>query len=161
MFQKSLLTWKQLISRLKLIAHKLNINVEPQDGRFTINLENDKVDVRVSTIPTAWGESVVIVYCALQPLDLSLNLGLRGKAYKCKKQTERPHGMIIATGPTGSGETTLYAVLNKLNDEETKIITLEDPVEYKLPALIKAIDHSTGYDLRERTTQFCVKTLIL
>ncbi len=143
--------WKQLISRLKLIARlKLNINSEPQDGRFTINLENDKVDVRVSTIPTAWGESVVMRLLRSSAAGLKFeDLGLRGKAYEVlKKQTERPHGMIIATGPTGSGKTTtLYAVLNKLNDEETKIITLEDPVEYKLQGINQSqIDHSTGYD---------------
>ena len=112
--------------------------------------------MRVSTIPTAWGESVVMRLLRSSAAGLKFeDLGLRGKACKCKKQTERPHGMIIATGPTGSGKTTtLYAVLNKLNDEETKIITLEDPVEYKLPGINQSqIDHSTGYDFAKRTTR--------
>ncbi|MCX6743485.1 MAG: ATPase, T2SS/T4P/T4SS family, partial [Candidatus Parcubacteria bacterium] len=80
------------------------------------------------------------------------DLGVRGKAYTdLKRQTERPTGMIVTTGPTGSGKTTtLYAILNKLNNPETKIITLEDPIEYKLEGIAQSqIDHSAGYSFAD------------
>jgi len=143
--------WPKLISRLKLQSHlKINITTQPQDGRFTINLPEDKVDVRVSTIPTAYGESVVMRLLRSSATGLNFDdLGLRGQAYQdLKKQIERPNGMIITTGPTGSGKTTtLYAILNKLNNSATKIITLEDPIEYKLKGINQSqIDHKAGYD---------------
>lgn len=131
--------WKQVISRIKLLSKlKLNVSSEPQDGRFAIFLTNETVDLRVSTLPTSWGESVVMRIlkssAAALPFD---QLGLVGKASKdLDTQINRPNGMIITTGPTGSGKTTtLYAILNHLNDNETKIITLEDPVEYKLKGI--------------------------
>ncbi|MBI5466408.1 MAG: Flp pilus assembly complex ATPase component TadA [Candidatus Kerfeldbacteria bacterium] len=144
-------SWPKIIARFKLLAKlKLNIDNQPQDGRFTIYLIKDKVDVRVSTIPTAYGESVVMRLLKSSAASLEFEqLGLRGKAYEdLKREVERPNGMIITTGPTGSGKTTtLYAVLNKLNDAETKIITLEDPVEYKLKGINQSqIDHAAGYD---------------
>lgn len=143
--------WPQLISRLKLLAKlKLNISATPQDGRFSIHLTNDTVDVRVSTIPTAYGESVVMRLLRASSTGLAFDqLGLRGKAYDdLKREIQRPNGMIMATGPTGSGKTTtLYAILNQLNDSETKIITLEDPIEYKLKGVNQSqIDHAAGYD---------------
>lgn len=128
--------WDKLVSRLKLVAHlKLNITNKPQDGRFTIFLTDDKVEVRVSTIPTSYGESVVMRLLRSSAVGLQFDdLGIQGRAYtELSTQIQRPNGMIITTGPTGSGKTTtLYAILNLLNTPETKIITLEDPVEYKL-----------------------------
>lgn len=128
--------WDKLISRLKLVAHlKLNITSRPQDGRFSIFLADDKVEVRVSTIPTAYGESVVLRLLKASSIRLEFDdLGLQGKVQaSLLEQIKRPNGMIIATGPTGCGKTTtLYAVLNLLNNPGTKIITLEDPIEYKL-----------------------------
>ncbi|MDO8598553.1 MAG: GspE/PulE family protein [bacterium] len=142
--------WPRLISRVKLLSGlKLNVDDVPQDGRFTIALTNDKIDVRVSTLPTAWGESVVMRLLMSSAAGLQFEqLGVRGRAEtQLKTQVERPNGMIITTGPTGSGKTTtLYAVLNKLNDPETKIITLEDPVEYKLKGINQSqIDPSKEY----------------
>jgi len=142
--------WQQIISRLKLIAGlKINVADQPQDGRFTIFLAADKVDVRVSTIPTAFGESVVMRLLRSSATGLKFeDLGIRGRAYEqLKAQIGRPNGMIVTTGPTGSGKTTtLYAVLTTLNDQETKIITLEDPVEYKLPGINQSqIDYSKDY----------------
>ncbi|MDO8621913.1 MAG: GspE/PulE family protein [bacterium] len=142
--------WPRLISRMKLLSGlKLNVDDVPQDGRFTIALTNDKIDVRVSTLPTAWGESVVMRLLMSSAAGLAFEqLGVRGRAQEqLKTQVERPNGMIITTGPTGSGKTTtLYAVLNKLNDPETKIITLEDPVEYKLAGINQSqIDPSKDY----------------
>jgi len=142
--------WKEIISRVKLLSNlKINITSAPQDGRFTIFLANDKVDVRVSTIPTSFGESVVmrLLRSAVQGLSFS-DLGIRGKAFaQLEREIQRPNGMIITTGPTGSGKTTtLYAVLNFLKNPELKIITLEDPVEYKLEGINQSqIDSSKEY----------------
>lgn len=161
--------WKEIISRIKLIAGlKINVADKPQDGRFTIYYGNvaeafrppssgnlkvsatsDRVDVRVSTIPTAYGESVVMRLLRGTAVGLKFeDLGIRGKAFEVlKREVERPNGMIITTGPTGSGKTTtLYAFLNKLNTPETKIITLEDPVEYRLAGINQSqIDPSKNY----------------
>ena len=132
-------TGPKITSRIKQLA-KLKINVvdRPQDGRFSIFLKNDRVDVRVSALPTGFGESIVIRLLMSSAVDLSFEeLGLRGRAYKTlEKEVKRPNGLIIATGPTGSGKTTtLYAILKKLNDPETKIITIEDPIEYELAGI--------------------------
>ena len=142
--------WPQIISRIKLLSSlKLNITARPQDGRFTITLEGDKTDVRVSTIPTTYGESVVMRLLRSSNAGLNFeNLGLRGKSFEeMKIQIERPNGMIITTGPTGSGKTTtLYSILSKLNKPGVKIITLEDPVEYKLKGINQSqMDTEKGY----------------
>ncbi len=142
--------WKQLISRFKLLAGvKMNIDDVPQDGRITIYLTNEKVDIRVSFLPTAFGESVVMRL--LRPKSIALEfeqLGVRGRAWEAlKREIERPNGMIVTTGPTGSGKTTtLYAILKRLNTEDVKIITLEDPIEYKLQGVNQSqIDYSKDY----------------
>lgn len=143
--------WKQIIGRLKLLAGvKINVEDVPQDGRITIYLTNEKIDIRVSFLPTAFGESVVMRI--LRPKAIALefdNLGIRGKALAdLEREIEKPNGMIITTGPTGSGKTTtLYAILKKLNQPTEKIITLEDPIEYKLKGINQSqIDHSKNYD---------------
>lgn len=143
--------WPRIVNRFKLISGlKLNITTVPQDGRFTIFLgEDNKVDVRVSTLPTAYGESIVMRLLKSESVGLPFKeLGIRGIAYKqLKAQIERPTGMIVTTGPTGSGKTTtLYAILNKLNDGHNKIITLEDPIEFKLKGISQSqIDKSRDY----------------
>ena len=143
--------WKQIIGRLKLLAGvKINVDDVPQDGRITIYLSNEKIDIRVSFLPTAFGESVVMRI--LRPKAIALefdNLGIRGKALEdLEREIEKPNGMIITTGPTGSGKTTtLYAILKKLNQPTEKIITLEDPIEYKLQGINQSqIEHAKGYD---------------
>ena len=142
--------WKQMIARLKLLAGvKMNIEDVPQDGRITIYLSNEKIDIRVSFLPTAFGESVVMRL--LRPKSIALEfeqLGVRGRAWEAlKREIERPNGMIITTGPTGSGKTTtLYAMLKRLNTEDVKIITLEDPIEYKLQGINQSqVDYSKDY----------------
>lgn len=142
--------WQQVISRIKLISKmKMNIISKSQDGRITIRMKDDAVDVRVSTIPTAFGESVVMrLLRSSHAAHKFEELGLRGSAYALlEKEIARPNGMIITTGPTGSGKTTtLYAIINKLNDSETKIITLEDPIEYKLQGINQSqVDAGKGY----------------
>ncbi len=142
--------WPKLIARIKTISGlKINVDSIPQDGRITIEMENDKMDIRVSTMPTAWGESVVMRLLKSSSVGLTFEqLGLRPSAFKrLKHEMEKPQGMIITTGPTGSGKTTtLYAILNTLNQPDTKIITLENPVEYHLAGIAQSqIDHSKDY----------------
>lgn len=142
--------YKQLVSRIKLLASiKINITDKPQDGRFTIKLSKGDVDVRVSTIPTVYGESIVMRLLRQNRSGLSFEeLGISGKAFqKLKAEIERPNGMIITTGPTGSGKTTtLYSIMQKLNAPEVKIITLEDPVEYKMEGINQSqMDPTKGY----------------
>ncbi len=142
--------WKKIIARIKLISGlKINITNRPQDGRFTIFLKSGDTDVRVSTIPTAWGESVVMRLLKPSAINVEFTqLGYRPLAEKrLLKEIQKPHGMIITTGPTGSGKTTtLYAILRKLNTPGVKIITLEDPIEYKLEGINQSqIDHSKNY----------------
>jgi len=143
--------WQKIIARIKLLSRlKINITDKPQDGRFTIFLTKETIDVRVSTLPTTYGESVVMRLLMSSAIGLAFEaLGLRGQAYEdLLREIGKPNGMVVTTGPTGSGKTTtLYAVLTKLNDPETKIITIEDPVEYRLPGINQSqIDHSRGYD---------------
>ncbi len=129
-------TWGKIISRMKLLAGvKINVIDKPQDGRLSIYLKDDRIDIRASFLPTAFGESVVMRLLRSSAVGLEFeDLGIRGRAFeRLKREIERPNGMIITTGPTGSGKTTtLYAVLKKLNNPETKIITIEDPIEYQL-----------------------------
>lgn len=128
--------WKKIISRFKIVAKvKLNISNKPQDGRFSILMTDDRIDIRASFLPTNFGESVVMRLLRASSVGLDFEqLGIRDRAFaQLKREIERPNGMIITTGPTGSGKTTtLYAILKKLNNPETKIITIEDPIEYQL-----------------------------
>jgi len=142
--------YKKLVSRVKLFSSlKINITNKPQDGRFTIKLAKGDVDVRVSTIPTVYGESIVmrLLDQSRKGLELS-SLGLYGDTEeKLRREITRPNGMIVTTGPTGSGKTTtLYAVLETLNKPGVKIITLEDPVEYKMEGINQSqIDTDKGF----------------
>ncbi|MBU0964046.1 GspE/PulE family protein [Patescibacteria group bacterium] len=134
--------WEKIVNRIKLIAKlKINIVDVPQDGRYTIYLSGEMIDVRVSTVPSAFGESIVmrLLMSTATAFDLD-DLGLTGESYKIlAKQIRRPNGMILNTGPTGSGKTTtLYAILKQLNKPETKIITLENPIEYRLKGIIQS-----------------------
>ncbi len=128
-----------IISRIKIMA---NLDIAerriPQDGRLTIKMEGKEIDIRVSCMPTIYGENIV-----LRLLDVSnalLGLGQLGYSKevleKYQKIISRPYGIILVTGPTGSGKTTtLYASLDKINTVEKNIITIEDPVEYKLASI--------------------------
>jgi len=140
--------WPPLISRIKLISSlKINVTDEPQDGHFSIFFANEKIDVRVSTLPTPFGESVVIrLLMPYQFIELE-NLGLREKYLGIiKREITRPNGLIITTGPTGAGKTTtLYAILRYINKPEIKIITLEEPIEYELKGVTQtSVDTSKG-----------------
>jgi type II secretory ATPase GspE/PulE/Tfp pilus assembly ATPase PilB-like protein len=142
--------WKKIISRLKLLAKvKLNITDKPQDGRFTIFFPEEKVEVRCSFLPTSYGESVVMRLLHSSSVALSFDdLGLRHVQLELlDREIAKPNGLILTTGPTGSGKTTtLYAILNKLNSPDSKIITLEDPIEYKLDGINQSqVDPSRDY----------------
>jgi type IV pilus assembly protein PilB len=128
-----------VIARLKVVAD-LNIAERrvPQDGRFSVRISGNKIDLRVATIPTAFGEKVVLrlLDTASVAADLT-KLGFSEAAFeRYEKVFRRPYGAILVTGPTGSGKsTTLYATLNELNSPENNIITVEDPIEYRIPGL--------------------------
>jgi len=123
-----------IVARIKILANlRIDETRIPQDGRFSTRIEDRDIDFRVSTFPTTLGEKVAIR--VLDPrvgLRQFEELGLKGRNFEViKKATQRPYGMILATGPTGSGKTTtLYAILQTLNKEGVNIVTLEDPVEY-------------------------------
>ncbi len=128
-----------LVSRLKIMSG-LDISEKriPQDGRFNIRVKNKSIDVRLSTMPVQFGESVVMRLLDQSGGILDLDaLGMpKDIQQRFKYLVERPHGMVLVTGPTGSGKTTtLYAALNILNTQERKIITAEDPIEYRLPRI--------------------------
>ncbi len=128
-----------LVLRLKLTAG-LDISEKrlPQDGRFAIQVRHMPVDVRISTMPTQYGESVVMRLLIQDGSDFSLEkLGMPPVMLeRFRKLIHRPSGMVLVTGPTGSGKTTtLYAALSELNSTSNKIITVEDPVEYRLPGI--------------------------
>jgi MSHA biogenesis protein MshE len=128
-----------LVSRLKIMSG-LNISEKriPQDGRFNIRVKNRSIDIRLSTMPVQFGESVVMRLLDQSGGILDFNsLGMPADIQeRFKFNIERPHGMVLVTGPTGSGKTTtLYAALSLLNTKERKIITAEDPIEYRLPRI--------------------------
>ncbi|WP_333608362.1 GspE/PulE family protein [Arsukibacterium sp.] len=138
-----------LVLRLKLMAN-LDISEKrlPQDGRFQINVKQHKIDVRMSTMPVQYGESVV-----MRLLDQSAGLlrledtGMPDDLLaKLRRIVQSPHGMVLVTGPTGSGKTTtLYGLLSELNKAGSKVITVEDPVEYRLPRINQVqVNHKIG-----------------
>jgi len=136
-------------SRIKILAN-LNISEKrlPQDGRIAMSLGGKKIDMRVSTLPTKFGESIVLRVLDRSNASLDLeNLGFQPEIEeKVKDIIVQPNGIFVVTGPTGSGKTTtLYACLRALNDIETKILTAEDPVEYDLEGIMQVpINESTG-----------------
>jgi general secretion pathway protein E len=128
-----------IISRLKLMA---NLNIAerrlPQDGKIKLKFGNREVDIRVSSVPTIYGESIVLRLLAQETVDYSLsNVGMDPDQLAfITDLIEKPYGMILVTGPTGSGKTTtLYGVLRKLNSVSRKIISVEDPVEYQIDGI--------------------------
>jgi type IV pilus assembly protein PilB len=126
-------------SRLKIMA---DINIAerriPQDGRLSVNSNGKKIDLRVATLPTVWGEKIVMRILDNSTAMLKLSdLGFLDENYEVySKSFVKPYGMILVTGPTGSGKsTTLYATLNIVSKPEINVITVEDPVEYRLPGI--------------------------
>lgn len=125
-----------LVSRIKILSNlKIDEHRVPQDGQFTVKVANKEVDLRIAISPVVWGEQVVI-----RLLDKSGNtfdieqMGYAGRALRAiRKGIRRPNGMVLTSGPTGSGKTTsLYALIKEIKDDTVNIVTLEDPVEYKM-----------------------------
>jgi len=138
-----------LISRLKIMS---NVDITerrvPQNGRITVELGTRSVDLRVATLPTVWGEKVVLRVLDTGAIDLDLKrLGFSENNYaRFAESFTKPHGMLLVTGPTGSGKsTTLYATLTEISKPEVNIITVEDPVEYRLPGVNQVqVNHKAG-----------------
>jgi len=142
--------YKALLSRIKLLSKlKLNVSDRPQDGRFSILMNKIPIEIRTSVLPAEYGESTVLRILDPKSLINLEALGLRKDLLEIfKKEIKKPNGMIIVTGPTGSGKTTtLYAFLKKINNPEVKIITLEDPIEYHLGGISQTqVDNKKGYN---------------
>ena len=143
-------TYEALVSRVKLLSEmKLNVSNRPQDGRFSIAAGENSVEIRASILPTEYGDSVVMRILNPKSLIGLEEAGLRKDLYDMfLEQIKRPNGMIIVTGPTGSGKTTtLYAFLKKLQSPEVKIVTIEDPIEYHLEGISQTqVEPDKGYD---------------
>ncbi|MFZ4116825.1 MAG: GspE/PulE family protein [Chthoniobacterales bacterium] len=129
-----------IVSRLKIMSTSMNIAEKrlPQEGRFQFQYGTRPFDIRISTIPTIYGESVVLRFLDRSSVMLGLaELGLETEdQLLLKNLITQPHGLMLVTGPTGSGKTTtLYACLQELNHPDCKMITIEDPIEYQLPGV--------------------------
>ena len=149
-----------LVARIKVMSH-LDIAERrlPQDGKIPIRIGDREVDLRISTLPTMFGESVVIRILDRKVVNLDLEkIGLpEDQLAYFKKVIERPNGIVIVTGPTGSGKTTtLYSALSAVNSPEVKIITTEDPVEYEINGLIQVpVDENVG-----RSFAACLRAIL-
>jgi type IV pilus assembly protein PilB len=145
-----LATYHSFVSRIKLLSEmKLNVRDAAQDGRFTIGLGDKDIEMRVSVIPAEFGETIVMRILDPSATMVGLpDLGLRAdNLVLVKKKIAQPNGLILNTGPTGSGKTTtLYAFLRTMNDPTMKIITLEDPIEYRIEGIEQTqVDNESGY----------------
>jgi type IV pilus assembly protein PilB len=138
-----------LISRLKIMSGvDITERRVPQNGRITVELNGRKVDLRTATLPTVWGEKIVLRVLDTGGIDLELRrLGFTEHNYeRFSASFTKPHGMVLVTGPTGSGKsTTLYATLTEISKPDINIITVEDPVEYRLPGVNQVqVNHKAG-----------------
>jgi len=139
-----------IISKIKILSSlKIDETRLPQDGRFKTTVDKKEIDFRVSTFPTIFGEKAVMRILDKSKGILTLEeLGLRGRGFKLVEEgIHKSHGMTLVTGPTGSGKTTtLYAVIDRLNNAGQNIVTLEDPVEYQIPGINQAqVKPSIGF----------------
>jgi type IV pilus assembly protein PilB len=128
-----------LVSRIKILSNlKIDEHRTPQDGEFSINVADKDIDLRIAISPVVWGEQVVIRLLDKSGTSLHLeDMGYRGRALRTIKEgLKQSNGMILTSGPTGSGKSTsLYALLQEIKDDSINIVTLEDPVEYKMPGV--------------------------
>jgi len=146
--------YNYLLSRIKLISGlHLNVKDKAQDGHFSIHAKKSEIEIRTSTLPGTYGESIVL--CVLDPDMISITmeqLGLEPHLQEILEHTiTKPNGLLLTTGPTGSGKTTtLYAFLRKVYTDKIKIITIEDPVEYHLDGIVQTqINPARGYSFTE------------
>jgi type IV pilus assembly protein PilB len=145
--------YRQLNSRIKLLAGiKLNVTDRAQDGRFTIDRQGEEIEVRVSFIPGAYGESIVMRLLDPKTTQISFkDLGINAKLLtRLDHEIRRANGMLLTTGPTGSGKTTsLYAFLREISTPDLKIITIEDPIEYHLHGIVQTQVEEGKYTFAE------------
>jgi len=146
--------YEHLISRIKLLSNlKMNVRDQAQDGRFTIGMTKKEVEVRVSSIPSEFGETIVMRLLDPDAIHVSMNqLGLRkDDLLIVGRKLKMPNGLILNTGPTGSGKTTtLYAFLQSVANPEVKIITIEDPIEYRVEGIEQTqVDPEAGYNFAD------------
>ena len=142
--------YQRLLSRIKLTAGlKINMRENSQDGRFSIRLKDSYIEIRTSTLPDTYGESIVMRLLDPKAISVDLeDLGMLPYFYEImSREIKRPNGMILNTGPTGSGKsTTLFAFLRKVKTPEIKIITIEDPIEYHVEGLVQTqVNKEKGY----------------
>jgi len=134
-------TFELLLSRIKLVSElKLNIREKAQDGRFSIKLTDSEIEVRTSLLPGPYGESVVMRVLSPDTIAVALeNLGIHPRLLKILEgEIRKPNGLILTTGPTGSGKTTtLYAFLKKIYTPDIKVVTIENPIEYHLEGIVQ------------------------
>jgi type IV pilus assembly protein PilB len=147
-------TFDLALSRIKLLSGlKLNVKSEAQDGRFSVKINGDDIEIRTSLLPGAYSESVVMRILNPKSINVPIeSLGINPKLLEILlHEISKPHGMILTTGPTGSGKTTtLYAFLKKIHTPDIKIITIEDPIEYHLPGIVQTQTNSEkGYTFLE------------
>lgn len=145
-----LATYLRILSRIKLTAGlKLNIRENAQDGRFSIKMSDSDIEIRTSTLPDSYGESIVMRILDPRAISVPLEeLGMREEMLEeMLHQIKKPNGLILNTGPTGSGKsTTLFAFLKKVANPQIKIITIEDPIEYHISGITQTqVDHKSGY----------------
>jgi len=146
-------TYGLLLSRIKLLSGlKLNLKKDAQDGRFSVKIGEDDIEIRTSVLPGAYNESIVLRI--LNPKAISVpmeELGIPTNLLKIlEREIIKPNGMILTTGPTGSGKTTtLYAFLKKVHNPGIKIITIEDPIEYHLPGIVQTQVNDKNYGFSE------------
>ncbi len=143
-------TYHLLLSRIKLLSGlKLNVKSEAQDGRFSVKVGEDEIEIRTSMLPGAYSESIVLRILNPKSIQVPLEqLGIPTKLLSVLlKEVAKPNGMILTTGPTGSGKTTtLYAFLRKIHTPDVKIITIEDPIEYHLQGIVQTqVNTDKGY----------------
>ena len=128
-----------LVSRIKILSNlKIDEHRIPQDGQFTVLVDDKEIDLRIAISPVTWGEQVVIRLLDKTGVNMEIEkMGMSGRALRdVLAGIEQPNGMILTSGPTGSGKsTTLYALIQKIKSEEINIVTLEDPVEYKMEGI--------------------------
>jgi type IV pilus assembly protein PilB len=143
-------TYELLLSRMKLLSGmKLNVKNTAQDGRFSVKILNNDIEIRSSILPGAYNESMVMRL--LNPKSIAVpieELGIQDRTLSVlMEQIKRPNGMLLITGPTGSGKTTtLYAFMKKIHSPDVKIITIEDPIEYHLPGIVQTqVDEEKDY----------------
>ena len=143
-------TYQSMLSRIKLLSGiKLNVTDRAQDGRFSVVVKGNPIEVRTSTLPSEYGETIVMRILNPKSLIEIEDLGVREDVLEVfKKEIQRPNGMIIVTGPTGCGKTTtLYGILKRIQKPEIKIITIEDPIEYHLEGISQTqVEPEKGYD---------------